>query len=122
MAETRRENRPWGHFEVLLDEPGYKVKRLVVEPGARLSLQFHRHRSEHWHIAVGKGLATVGEQETLVQEGRSVDIPSNTQHRIENTGESPLAFIEIQRGERLDEDDIVRVQDDYGRAPKPPNS
>ncbi len=122
MPETRRGNRPWGYFEVLLDEPGYKVKRLVVEPGARLSLQLHRHRSEHWHIAIGKGLATVGEQEILVQEGRSVDIPANTQHRIENSGESPLTFIEIQRGERLDEDDIVRVQDDYGRVPKPPNS
>jgi len=121
MPDTEREDRPWGHFEVLLDEPDYKVKRLVVEPGRRLSLQLHHHRSEHWHIAAGTGLATVGEQEILVQEGQSIDVPSNAQHRIENTGESPLAIIEIQRGERLDEDDIVRLQDDYGRAHKRAN-
>jgi len=116
MSEARQEQRPWGHFEVLLDEPAYKVKRVVVEPGERLSLQFHRHRSEHWFFVLGKGLATVADQEIAVCAGLSTDIPSNTQHRMENTGDVPLVFIEVQRGTNLDEDDIVRLQDDYGRG------
>ena len=116
MSGVGKEQRPWGHFEILLDEPGYKVKRVVVEPGKRLSLQLHRHRSEHWHVVLGKGLATVGEKETAVRGGLSIDVPSNTQHRMQNTGEVPLVFIEVQRGMNLDEDDIVRLQDDYGRG------
>ena len=111
-----KEQRPWGHFEVLLDEPGYKVKRVTVEPGKRLSLQLHDHRSEHWHIVLGEGLATVGDQEIAVRAGQSIDIPSNVQHRMENAAPVPLVFVEVQRGSKLVESDIVRLQDDYGRC------
>ena len=113
---VEKEQRPWGRFEVLLDEPGYKVKRVTVEPGKRLSLQIHHYRSEHWHIVLGDGLATVGDQEIAVRVSQSIDIPSNVQHRIANAGEVPLVFVEVQRGPKLVESDIVRLQDDYGRC------
>lgn len=113
---VEKEQRPWGRFEVLLDEPGYKVKRVTVEPGKRLSLQFHHHRSEHWHIVLGEGFATIGDREIVVGAGQSIDIPSNVQHRLENAGGVPLVFVEVQRGSKLVESDIVRLQDDYGRC------
>ncbi len=116
MSEAGQEQRPWGYFELLLDEPGYRVKRVVVKQGERLSLQFHRHRSEHWHFVSGSGLAVVNDETTFVRTGTSLDIPQGCRHRLENDGEAPLVLVEIQRGEVLDEDDIVRLQDDYGRG------
>ena len=111
-----KEERPWGHFEVLLDEYTYKVKRLVVHPGKRFSLQLHRHRSEHWHVVAGQGIVTVGVNKLAVQEGSSIDVPKEAEHRAENTGQIPLVLIEVQRGDELNENDIVRLQDDYGRT------
>ena len=116
MSGVGKEQRPWGYFEVLLDEPGYKVKRVVVKPGERLSLQFHRHRSEHWFVVSGSGLAVVNDEETVVRPGTSLDIPQRSRHRLKNDGEAPLVLVEIQCGDVLDEDDIVRLQDDYGRG------
>jgi mannose-6-phosphate isomerase-like protein (cupin superfamily) len=101
---------------VLSDEGDHKVKRIVVHPGKRLSLQRHRRRSEHWHVVRGEGLVTRGGENLPVKEGDSLDIPRGTVHRIENVGGSPLVFIEVQRGEYFGEDDIERIEDDFGRA------
>jgi len=116
MTGAGKEERPWGYFEVLLDEACCKVKRVVVKPGQRLSLQYHRHRSEHWYVVSGAGLALIGDEEKIVREGLSLDVPLMSRHRLENDGEAPLVLVEIQCGEVLDEDDIVRLQDDYGRG------
>lgn len=111
------DRRPWGHFEVLSDAPDHKVKRIVVFPGQRLSLQRHRHRSEHWHIVKGKAVVTLDGRQIELQAGESVDIPLGTAHRIANVGSEDLVFIEVQRGDYLGEDDIERLEDDYGRVP-----
>jgi mannose-6-phosphate isomerase len=111
------DERPWGNFQVLDEGVGYKVKRIVVLPGKRLSYQKHAERSEHWMVVAGSGTVTLDGRETPVAIGQTVDVPEGTAHRIENTGDQNLVFIEIQRGSYLGEDDIVRLQDDYGRAP-----
>jgi mannose-6-phosphate isomerase len=111
------DERPWGNFQVLDEAAGYKVKRIVVLPGKRLSYQKHAERSEHWMVVAGRGTVTLDGRETPVAIGQTVDVPEGTPHRIENTGAQNLVFIEIQRGSYLGEDDIVRLQDDYGRAP-----
>ncbi len=116
MGKAEREDRPWGGFAVLHEEAGFKVKRIEVTPGERISLQLHRHRSEHWFVVLGEGLATVGNRETAISPGDSLEIGRNVRHRIENTGDRPLVFIEVQCGEVLDEGDLVRFEDDYGRA------
>jgi mannose-6-phosphate isomerase-like protein (cupin superfamily) len=110
------EQRPWGGFEVLLDEPTYKVKRITVDPGHRLSLQRHRRRSEHWFVAAGEGVVTVGERQERVRPGVAIDIPTGAKHRMHNDGDQPLIFIEVQRGDYFGEDDIERLDDDYHRA------
>ena len=109
------EHRPWGSFEVLVDEPDYKTKRIVVSPGGRLSLQYHHRRQEHWFVVAGTGDVTRGDDLLPVQAGVAVDIPVKIPHRIANTGAEPLVFIEVQTGEYFGEDDIVRLEDDYGR-------
>ncbi len=109
-------HRPWGYYEVLSDAPDHKVKRIVVKPGARLSLQRHRRRSEHWYIVKGRGVVTVDSREVELGPGESVDIPQGAAHRIANVGEEDLVFIEVQRGDYFGEDDIERLEDDYGRA------
>lgn len=111
-----RDERPWGYYEVLSDAPDHKVKRILVKPGHRLSLQRHRRRAEHWYVVKGKGVVTLDGNEIPVQEGCSVDIPLGTTHRIANTGQEPLVFIEVQRGDYFGEDDIERLEDDYGRV------
>ena len=116
MDSVDREDRPWGFFEVLHEEAGFKVKRIEVIPGERISLQLHRHRLEHWFVVLGEGLATVGNHERAVSPGASLDIGRNVRHRVENTGSGPLVFIEVQCGEVLDEGDLIRLEDDYGRA------
>lgn len=109
------DHRPWGFYRVIADDPDAKVKRIVVYPGKRLSLQRHRQRSEHWFILQGHGVVTLGNSTLHLQPGGSVDIPQGSLHRIENGGDENLVFIEVQTGSYLGEDDIERVEDDYGR-------
>jgi mannose-6-phosphate isomerase-like protein (cupin superfamily) len=92
------------------------VKRIVVHPGKRLSLQRHRMRSEHWFVVRGEGMVTLGEARIPVKEGSSLDIPQGAAHRVQNVGDSPLVFIEVQRGDYFGEDDIERIEDDFGRV------
>ena len=112
----RFDRRPWGTFTVLDEAPNYKVKRIEVLPGKRLSYQKHAHRSEHWMAVVGRARVTLDGNEIVMSEGETVDIGAGVAHRIENIGENNLVFIEIQRGNYFGEDDIVRLQDDFGRA------
>ena len=112
----RIDKRPWGYFEVLSDKKDHRVKRIVIHPGKRFSLQLHRHRSEHWFIIQGEGKATLSDSEKRLFPYQSVDIPVGTKHRLENTGSEDLVFIEIQTGEYFDEDDIERFHDDFGRV------
>lgn len=113
------ELRPWGSFTVLEEGSRYKIKRIEVKPGHRLSLQMHHHRSEHWIVVCGTAKVTCGEQEILLTSNQSTYVPPCTSHRLENTGVIPLILIEVQNGEYLGEDDIVRYQDDYARTNKP---
>jgi mannose-6-phosphate isomerase len=110
------DHRPWGYYQVLSDESDHKVKRIVVHPGQRLSLQRHRLRMEHWHIVQGYAVVTVNSREIPVCAGESIDIPQGAWHRIKNSGQDNVVFIEVQRGEYFGEDDIERLEDDYGRA------
>ncbi len=112
----RDSHRPWGYFIVLSDGKDHKVKRIVVYPGKRLSLQRHRYRSEHWHVVKGLALVTRNADAFPLREGESVDIPYGAAHRIANPGDDNLVFIEIQRGSYFGEDDIERIEDDFGRA------
>jgi mannose-1-phosphate guanylyltransferase/mannose-6-phosphate isomerase len=109
--------RPWGTYTVLEEGAGFKVKRIVVRPGASLSLQLHHHRSEHWVVVGGVASVTNGEQEFLLSANQSTYIPSGTKHRLANPGTESLEIIEVQTGSYLGEDDIVRFADVYGRAP-----
>ena len=109
------DHRPWGYYQILSDEATHKVKRIVVYPGKRLSLQRHKQRSEHWHIVDGEALVTVDDKKITLTGGGSVDIPKEALHRIENHGTSDLSFIEVQRGDYFGEDDIERIEDDFGR-------
>ena len=108
--------RPWGHYEVLTQKPGYKVKSLTVLPQGEISLQRHAHRNEHWYIVRGKGIVTKNGSEIRVLAGDSVDFPVNEVHRVRNIDNENLVFIEIAQGDYLGEDDIVRLEDKYGRA------
>ena len=107
--------RPWGSYTVLEEGPGYKVKRVTVNPGGRLSLQLHHKRSEHWVVIAGTARVTRGEECRDLRVGESTAIPVETPHRLENLGTETLHIIEVQNGPYLGEDDIVRFQDDYGR-------
>jgi mannose-6-phosphate isomerase len=115
---ARSATPPWGKWEVLLDEPNYKVKRVTVLPGKRLSYQRHFKRQEHWMIVEGTALITLDGKEISLKSGEYIDIPLESAHRIANPGKTPLVFIEIQSGHYFGEDDIVRLQDDYGREDK----
>ncbi len=107
--------RPWGCFETLELDTGYQVKRIIVHPGAKLSLQSHQHRSEHWVVVNGIARVTNGDKVFTVSENQSTYIPVGTKHRVENIGDENLTFIEVQVGDYLGEDDITRYEDDYGR-------
>ena len=109
------DERPWGRYEVLEDCDGFKVKRIAVEPGQRLSLQKHARRSEHWVVVQGVADVVCGEAEIRLTKGQHVNIPVETQHRVGNSGTETLIFVEVQFGDYLGEDDIVRLQDDYHR-------
>ena len=107
--------RPWGAYTVLEERERYKIKRLTVLPGKRLSLQRHYHRSEHWVVVKGTAKVKIGEKELLLRPGESTFIPAGVVHRLENPGKVVLEVIETQIGEYLGEDDIERFQDDFGR-------
>ena len=109
-------NTPWGRWEVLLDAPDHKVKRITVNPGKRLSYQKHFKRKEHWYVVSGQALVTLDGEDISLASGQSVDIHREAAHRVANPGETPLVFIETQTGSYFGEDDIVRLEDDYGRA------
>ena len=109
------EHRPWGSFENLLDEDYCKVKRIIVKPGQRLSYQYHHKRTEYWVVVQGKATVTLDHQVGVFDEGEVVIIPVGTKHRVENKDEEDLIFIETQTGTYFGEDDIVRLEDDYGR-------
>ena len=113
----RFDQRPWGTFTVLDEGEGFKVKRIEVLPGKRLSYQKHARRAEHWVVVQGTAKVTLDGNEILVESGKAIDIPVGSAHRVENPGDQTLIFIEVQRGDYLGEDDIVRLQDDFGRAP-----
>ncbi len=113
--EAERGRRPWGIWDVLAIGRGYVVKRLVIRPGQRISLQYHRRRSENWIIADGKARVQVGDSVSIMQAGASVHVPRRAVHRLSNAGRTPLMIIEVQRGTLLDEKDIVRLADDHGR-------
>ncbi|MEA2085154.1 MAG: mannose-1-phosphate guanylyltransferase/mannose-6-phosphate isomerase [Thermodesulfobacteriota bacterium] len=108
--------RPWGSYTILEEQPSFKIKKLVVYPGKKLSLQMHHHRSEHWVVVTGTAKVTCGEETMLVFENESTYIPSGKKHRLENPGLIPLELIEVQNGRYLEEDDIVRFDDDFGRS------
>lgn len=116
MAKLVEMDRPWGYYTVMGSGPGFQVKKIVVNPGQVLSLQLHYHRSEHWIVIGGTAKVTIGEIESIVHEAESVFIPQTMKHRIENPGRLPLEIIEVQNGNYLGEDDIVRYEDKYGRA------
>lgn len=110
-------HRPWGSYETLVLNERFQVKRIIVKPGATLSLQMHHHRAEHWVVVHGTAKVTVGDKDVILTEDQSSYIPLGTRHRLENPGRIPLEIIEIQTGSYLGEDDIVRFEDTYGRAP-----
>lgn len=119
MSGTTREpteTRPWGCFHVLDEGPGFKVKRIVVRPQGRLSLQSHKHRWEHWTVVSGEATATVGESVRTMTRGQSIDIGQGARHRLENFGDADVELIEVQFGDYLGEDDIVRYDDVYKRV------
>ena len=116
MEPAPTEVRPWGAFWVLEDLPHYKLKRLRVLPGNRLSLQLHHKRQEHWIVVQGVADITVGDKTWQAPVGEYIHIPCEAQHRLGNSGTEPVEIIEIQLGNYFGEDDITRAEDDYGRA------
>ena len=114
----RTTHRPWGSYTILEESANYKIKRLVINPGTKLSLQLHHHRSEHWVVVAGTARVTNNDREYDVHPNESTYIPISTKHRLENRGRIPLQIIEVQNGEYLGEDDIVRFDDDYNRHDK----
>lgn len=109
------DERPWGRYEVLEEQLGFKVKVLEVKPGARLSLQRHARREEHWVVVKGVADVVRGDKELKLRQGEHVHIPIQTNHRLGNSSDGPLEIIEVQLGDYLGEDDIVRLEDDYRR-------
>ena len=110
------DRRPWGTFTVLDEGEGYKVKRIEVLAGKRLSYQRHARRAEHWFVVAGAALVTLDGRDLTLSVGEAVDIPVGTAHRVANPGGEMLVFIEVQRGDYLGEDDITRLEDDFNRA------
>ncbi len=115
VIENRTMYRPWGSYTILAEGKGYKVKRITIKPGAKLSLQMHYHRSEHWTVISGTGKLTLDDKVVIFKENESTYIPIAVKHRLENPGQIPLSIIEVQNGRYLGEDDIVRFDDEYGR-------
>ena len=110
------DRRPWGSYTVLEEGRTFKVKRIEVQPGKRLSYQKHAQRAEHWVVVEGTAKVTLDGRDVTVRAGEAIDIPIGSAHRVENPGDEDLIFIEVQRGNYLGEDDIVRLVDDFGRT------
>ncbi len=108
--------RPWGRYIVLADTPNYKLKRIEVEPGQRLSYQYHKFREEHWTVVQGQATVVLDGDTYTVSYGQSIAIPLGSKHRIINESQELLVFIEVQTGSYFGEDDIIRLQDDYNRV------
>jgi len=115
-TSPRFDRRPWGTFTVLDEGKNFKVKRIEVNPHKKLSLQLHRRRSEHWVVVEGNARVTVGERVIDLAPNESIYVPMQVKHRIENATNQPLTLVEVQCGEYLGEDDIVRFSDDFGRV------
>ena len=116
-VQHRKVARPWGTYDSVDVGARHQVKRITVRPGAKLSLQMHHHRAEHWIVVKGTALVTKGEEEILLTENQSTYIPLGVKHRLANPGKTDLELIEVQSGSYLGEDDIVRFEDTYGRVP-----
>lgn len=110
-----REERPWGFYEILLDTDYTKVKQITVNPGQRLSYQYHEKRKEQWTIVLGSATIILDDEKYFRYKGQSIHIPLGAKHRIINETDEPLVFIEVQTGESFEEEDIIRIDDDYGR-------
>ena len=110
------ETRPWGGYVVLIDNENYKVKKLIINPKKRFSLQYHNKRTETWTIVKGKLEITVGDKKEIYLYGQTISVPVKTKHRIENIGNEDAEIIEVQTGTYFGEDDIVRIEDDFGRV------
>jgi mannose-6-phosphate isomerase len=115
-VEQERDERPWGEYLVLADEATHKVKRLTVRSGKRLSYQRHSRRAEHWFVVTGTATVTLDGADHVVATGEAIDVPCGAAHRIANPGVDDLVFIEVQMGDYFGEDDIERLDDDFGRA------
>jgi mannose-6-phosphate isomerase-like protein (cupin superfamily) len=113
---TEHSERPWGSYTVLTESSNFKVKTIEVHPAQRLSYQKHARRAEHWFIVAGEGVVTLDGTDVAVKPGQTVDVGLGVAHRIHNTGAEPLVFVEVQHGDYFGEDDIVRLDDDYGRS------
>lgn len=117
MADEREQDeRPWGGYLVLEDGASHKVKRITVKPGQRLSYQRHAKRAEHWLVIGGEAVVTIDGNEHRLAAGDAIDVPRGAAHRISSCGDDDLVFIEVQLGDYFGEDDIERLDDDYGRA------
>jgi len=116
MSDLEKSDRPWGRYEVLQDSSTHKVKCIWINPGARISYQRHKHRAEHWFVVKGSGEVTIDGKTSPIQTGQSVDFPVGVLHRIANTSTQEMIFVEVQTGTYFGEDDIERVEDDFGRA------
>jgi len=119
--ETQREylvsigERPWGQYVVLANEVDIKVKKIIVNPGNRLSLQKHKLREEHWFVSKGEAIVFLNDKKIILKPGESIDVKRGDVHRIGNDGQEPLVFVEVQTGDHFGEDDIERLEDDYSR-------
>lgn len=116
MSVKISEERPWGTYMVIDERDQYKVKRITVKKGHKLSLQYHNHRSEHWTVVEGTATVTIGDKTCELNENETIYIPKNEKHSLANYDQSNMVLIEVQYGEYLGEDDIVRLDDIYGRA------
>lgn len=119
---TEPAQRPWGTYTILAEGNGFKVKTIEVRAGQRLSYQKHSRRSEHWFVVAGEGLVTLDGTTSRVRRGDAIDISQGAAHRVHNAGPAPLVFVEVQLGDYFGEDDIVRLDDDYGRVRPDPSS
>lgn len=118
LLEYHKVQRPWGNFAVIEEGPSYKIKKITVDSGQKLSLQAHNHRSEHWVVISGEAIVTRGEKTFTLRTDESTYIRIGEKHRLENRGAVPLVIIEVQNGTSVSEDDIVRFEDHYGRVAK----
>ena len=114
--QKTEDRRPWGCYKIISETPHYKIKEVTVFPGKRMSLQRHRHRAEHWYILSGKALVNLNNEEFPLKSGQSIDIPQGATHRMANPESEDLIYIELQTGDYFGEDDIERLEDDFGRV------